>query len=273
MARPELAFDPRVYERTTALFAAKRNDLAPSAIIVLAGEIVHHLAVTVPRRTSLVPSKIADASVAAFCETLIQPDPASALRFIQSRRAEGISREDVYLGYIADAARHLGMAWDEDRISFVEVTYGTGHLYALMRSLRAERPVTTGPIELAKRALFATVPGEDHGIGITMAADLFREDGWDIVLQTDTEHDALLACADRMAPGIIGLSLSTERRVEALVRLVVALRLILPEAIIGVASGGNLDPDWVETRVDIDLVFGDVPSAITELDRRVRLQG
>lgn len=273
MGKPGIVFDPEIYGRATSLLASKRSDLDPAAIVTLASEIVRHLAVTAPRRITPAALEIPEASIAAFCDVLVQPDPTAALEFIRSRRAEGVSPEDAYLGYIAVAARRLGTAWDEDRISFVEVTYGTGHLYALMRALRADRPRRPGPIEASKRALFATVPGEDHGIGITMAADLFRENGWDIILETDTDHDALVACADRMAPKIIGLSLSTERRLEALIRLVVALRLIVPDAIIGVAPGGDLDADWVRSLADIDLMFADATSARHDLDRLVRLHG
>jgi hypothetical protein len=167
----------------------------------------------------------------------------------------------------------LGEGWETDRLSFLEVTYGTGHLYALMRALRAERPVTSAPTNMKKHALFATVPGEDHGIGVTMAADLFRENGWEIDLKTDTDHDALLAYIEATRPVIIGLSLSSDRRLDALVRLVVAIRICLPEVIIGVAPGDDLQPDRILKLADIDLMFDDVTRARTDLVRLVELRG
>jgi len=121
-------------------------------------------------------------------------------------------------------------------------------------------------------ALFATVPGEDHGIGITVAADLFRDAGWEIDLHVGSDHDALVAQVERIEPEIIGLSLSTEERLAALVRLVVAMRMAVPHALIGVAPAATLDASKVERVADIDLLFGDARSSLVELDRLIRLR-
>jgi methanogenic corrinoid protein MtbC1 len=272
MGQQNIAFDQQLFERTAALFASKRRDFSPDAIKVLANDIVVRLARSAPQGPSFARIDISDENITAFCDVLIQPEPDAALEFITARRAEGITRQGVYLGYIAVAARRLGEGWDESRLSFADVTYGTGHLYALMRALRAERPAPSKTVDQRKHALFATVPGEDHGIGITMATDLFRDDGWDIDLKTDTDHDGLIAYVERTQPRIIGLSLSTPRRLDALVRLVVAVRLVMPYAIIGVAPAGDMDAERVRALVDIDLLFEDACSACAELDRLIVLR-
>lgn len=273
MNKPNVSFDPEIFARTASLFASKRKDFAPDAIEALASDIVRRLARAAPRGAMIDASDISEESVAAFCDALIQPEPDAALQFIEARRAEGVTRQGVYLGYVSVAARRLGEGWEQDRLSFLDVTYGTGHLYALMRALRAERPPARQKVDTRKSALFATVPGEDHGIGITVAANLFRDEGWDIDLHTDTGHDALITHVETRQTEIIGLSLSTERRLDALVRLVVAMRMVMPHAIIGVAPGGDLDPARVRALVDIDLVFADAQSACADLDRLIELRG
>jgi MerR family transcriptional regulator, light-induced transcriptional regulator len=60
---------------------------------------------------------------------------------------------------------------------------------------------------------------------------------------------------------------TTNRHLDALVRLIVAARLIMPHAIIGVAPGAGVDPASLHELFDIDLVFGDARSALSELDR------
>ena len=121
--------------------------------------------------------------------------------------------------------------------------------------------------------MFATVPGEDHGIGITVATDLFRDAGWDIDLAIGANHETLMARIEEAEPQIIGLSLSTEQRLVALVRLVVAVRLVSPGVVIGVAPGSSVDAKRLRDLVDIDLVFTDAPSAIRELERLIQLRG
>lgn len=265
-------FDAGVFSRTASRFATKRDAFAPDAMEALATDILKRLADATSREPALVAADVDAESVAAFCEALIEPEPGAALRFIEDRRAEGLTRHGVYLGYVAAAARVLGEGWDADRLSLADVAIGTGHLYAVMRALRAEAPVARAAADDRRSALFATVPGEDHGIGVTMAADLFREAGWEIDLQAGADHDGLVAHVERTRPRIIGLSLSTERRLDALARLVVALRLVMPCAIIGVAPASSVDSERLHETADIDLVFHDARSARLELDRLLGLR-
>lgn len=104
------------------------------------------------------------------------------------------------------------------------------------------RPASSAPMGVCKHGLFAAAPGEDPGIGITMAADLFRERGWKIDLMTDTGHDAILTHVKARRPQIVGLSLSPDPRMNALVRLVAGLRICLPEAATGVMPAAAWTP-------------------------------
>lgn len=273
MGPPSESFDPTIFRHAVSVFAVKRASLAPTAVETLAEEVIRRLAAQGRRLSADTIPILSQERVAAFCEVLVQPLPEAALRFIQDRRDEGVTREALNLGYIAAAARHLGEMWEADRLSFVDVTIGTGHLYALMRALRAEKTSDLTAFDEKHSALFASVPGEDHGIGITMAADLFRQSGWEIDLQIGTDHDALVAHVEKTQPQIIGLSLHTDRQLVALVRLVVALRLVMSRAIIGVAPGSGLDAGHVQSLVDVDLVFTDARSACAELERMVRMRG
>lgn len=272
MTREPALLNTEVFARTASLFAAKRMSLAPDAVRAVASDIVRRIAQSPSLEQSFDIPAISEMSIAAFCDALIQPDPAAALRFIEERRAEGLSRQGVYLGYIPGGARCLGERWDRDELNFLQVTCGTGHLYALMRALRAEVPFVNRKFDNRRVALFATVPGEDHGLGITAAADLFREEGWEIDLETGTDHERLVSHVEKTHPLIIGLSLSGEKRIAALVRLVVAIRLVVPEAIVGVAPGSSVDAKHLYDLVDIDLVFTDALSAFRDLDRLIRLR-
>jgi MerR family transcriptional regulator, light-induced transcriptional regulator len=245
---------------------------SPLAVEALARNIIRRLALATRRAPRLEAHEVSEDSMAAFCDTLIAASPAQALRFVQARRDEGVSRQGVYLGYIAPAARRLGEGWENDELSFVDVTIATGHLYVLMRALRTDVAQVRPMGDALRCALFATVPNEQHSIGITMAAHLFRDAGWDIDLQIGTTHDGLVEHVAQTRPPIIGLSLSTEERVQDLSQLVGTLRAVVPDAVIGVAPAGGLDCGQISRFVDLDLVFRDVPSACTELDRLIRLR-
>jgi MerR family transcriptional regulator, light-induced transcriptional regulator len=259
--------DSDAFARAASRFARKRDTLDIGAVEAVSREIVDRL--SRPRSKGLEPDTPAvdEAEIEAFCNALMQASPDAALGFIDERRAHGLTRQGVYFAYIGAAARHLGEGWEDDRLNFIEVTIATGHLYALMRALRAEAEFEQSPRDIGRNALFATVPGEDHGIGITVAADLFREAGWDIDLHIGANMTALVARIEETVPSIIGLSLTTSRHLDALVRLVVAARIIAPHSIIGVAPGAGVDRAVLPDLVDIDLVFDDARSAMIELDR------
>ncbi len=272
MKRELALLDRQVFARTTSLFASKRETLPPDAVEAVANDIVRRLALLTKVARSVEVPEIDEEQIEAFCDVLVKPDPDAALHFIEDRRAEGLSRQGVYLGYIPGGARCLGERWDRDELSFLQVTCGTGHLYALMRALGSELPLLHRKFDNRRVALFATVPGEDHGIGITVAAGIFRESGWEIDLETGTDHDQLVAHVECTLPKIIGLSLSTERRLEALVRLVVAIRLIMPDAIIGVAPSSSVSEKQLHELVDIDLVFTDAAAALQKLEQLLWLR-
>ena len=269
MVEQNAAFDPELFARTALLFETKRQAFAPEAVQALAGDVLRRLAATMEKQHSLGHAMITAENVDRFCDALVQSEAAPAREFIEARRAEGVTKMGVYLGYISSAARRLGERWDDDELSFLEVTIGTGHLYALMRALRAESGPLPRFVDSRRAALFATVPGEDHGIGITVAAEVFRERDWDIDLQIGTDFDALVAHVERTTPRIIGLSLSSDGRLDTLARLVVALRLALPQAIIGVAAAGGLTCARIGTLADIDLVFESAESASDQLEQLI----
>ena len=269
MEMRQVAFDPERFTQTASLFVQKRQAFPADAVEQLAGDVLRRLALAGGQAGSADNPVISAERIDAFCEALIAPSTETALRFIEARRAEGLTRMGVYLGYVCAAARRLGEGWEQDEYSFLDVTTGTGHLYALMRALRAEAQDEQDIGDARKAALFATVPGENHGIGITVAADVFRERGWEIDLQIGCDHDSLVDRVERKGQRIIGLSLSTEARYDALARLVVAMRLAAPHAIIGVAGGDGVDPSVLRRLVDIDLVFESAVGACDLLEDRI----
>ena len=275
-SRHKFGIDLDLYTRTQGLFDAKRDKLRPDAIERLARDVVERLASSRDHGASL-PEAVAPATVRAdmvevFCDVLLTPDGPAALRFLEDELASIVTnRADLY-GYIAAASRRLGERWDADEITLLEVTVSVGKLYALVRSVGSHHdraPISSDP---QKVALFASVPGEKHTLGVTIGAEVFRDAGWDVDLLIGRSHDELLQHAQAARPSVIGLSLSTAAGLDALARMVVALRLVLPTALVAVADGPDTDEATLRNLVDIDLVITDAQSAERELSRLLRLR-
>ncbi|MDG4650626.1 cobalamin-dependent protein [Roseibacterium sp. SDUM158017] len=140
----------------------------------------------------------------------------------------GLSVEEICLDYLAPAARCLGEWWEGDRLPFTEVTMATARIQAMLRRLPAGRRGT--PSAGAKGAVFCAVPGEEHTLGVVMAADLFRRIGWDMGLLIGLEHDEILSRLKRDDRAVIGLSCSGDHSLPALGRLMTSLRRARPDA-------------------------------------------
>ncbi|WP_297772952.1 cobalamin-dependent protein [uncultured Roseovarius sp.] len=176
--------------------------------------------------------------VETLCTALVSRDEARSADEIIRELAKTRSTEVIYLQYLAAAARMLGDWWIEDRASFVEVTDATGRIFELLQkmTLTAHPPAT--PQEL--KVVFASIPGEQHTLGIRMAADLFRGDGWDIALKVGLSQDELVAEIAKLPRCIVGLSIGGRHSLDRLSSLVEALHRQCPQAAI-VVSGQDIE--------------------------------
>jgi methanogenic corrinoid protein MtbC1 len=109
-----------------------------------------------------------------------------------------------YILITSPAAKQLGEWWSSDEATFVEVTLGTGRIYAIMRAMsdmfEPRVPITS------KTAVFCTVPGETHSLGVKMATDMFRKNGWQIDLNIGMSHAELVESIGSAQHMLIGLS-------------------------------------------------------------------
>lgn len=264
--------DPSLVERSVSVFAVKARALDPAALEIVAGDVLRHVAGRAQSVHLSASRAQTDDRLPEFCAALLGPQHTKPLQFLEERQAEGVSFDALCLDYLGAAAVWLGREWDESRLSFLEVTVAVGRLYALMRALRAPSLPVTHASGAVRRALFATVPGEDHSLGITLAADMFRAEGWDIDLLTGCDHDRIVGETERLRPPVIGLSLSSEDRLATLVRLVVALRIVASSAIVAVAPPAAMDDDAVARVIDTDLLIRNAQDARAALDRSIRLR-
>ena len=173
-------------------------------------------------------SVLGDPCAAAMAYALCDEEDDAAALLIADLLAAGLSVEQVCLDHLAPAARRLGDMWDRDRLPFTDVTLAAARIQALMRKMPACR--TTASCASGKGAIFAAVPGEQHTLGVVMAADLFRRNGWDVGLMVGLTHDELLARMSRDDRPVIGLSCSGDHSYPALRRLLAALGRARPDA-------------------------------------------
>jgi len=200
------------------------TDLAQSALAKLCADLRQKM----PAGAETARSVLGDPCAAAMSYALCDDDEAAASAIVADLLRAGLSVEDVCLDHLAPAARHLGDQWERDRLPFSEVTYATARIQALLRRMPASRMIPS--CERGTGALFAAVPGEQHTLGVVMAADLLRRNAWDIGLLVGLTHEELLARLARDDRPVIGLSCSGDHSYPALCRLLDALAGVRPDA-------------------------------------------
>ena len=235
--------------------------LPPETVQVLADEVVVRLASRLRENQPRL-----DVSTEAICDALLSADAGSAQKIIDQERRDGVPVDVVYLHTLSEAAKHLGELWTRDEVSFLSMTVALGRIFEIMRGLRQETPVPSFDPRRSKRAFFASVPDEIHTLGVTVAASVMRNNGWDIELRTGLAHDALVEVIASDTHDIIGLSAGRHESVVALVRLVVALRIVKPGAKIIVCGQVVNQVPGLADLVDADGVIGDGDDALAILE-------
>jgi methanogenic corrinoid protein MtbC1 len=203
--------------------------------------------------------------VERLCYSLISDDGDEGRRFIEEVYSDGASLGAIYLNYLAEAAVVLGEWWENDDVSFSEVAIGTSRIYAIIRSL-SHLFVPTRPVEV-KSAVFASIPGETHNLGVRMAADMFGQEGWNIHLIVGKNHDELVSEVADSACSIIGLSAAGAHSTAALARLIIALRISNPGAAIVLSGQITKEAQEFVSHLDLDGVASDVSTALALFER------
>ncbi|WP_040483088.1 cobalamin B12-binding domain-containing protein [Yoonia vestfoldensis] len=257
-------FDRSAYQNAKRQLRLVETELPQNAVSSLAREVVRRLAFRMPRHENAadLPTQ---SEIDLLCAALLSADDTAADQFILAARRDGVDVGAISRGYVAGAARKLGQMWDDDRISFIDVTLACGKLYGIIRGLRHVLAPQIIQGRETRPALFALVPGETHTLGIEIATDHFRRDGWDVDMLMGLDHDAMVSEADLRHYEAIVLVANSDRMLEPLTRLSLALRITQPLAHI-IVAGGILDhhPDILHL-VGAEAVMADLDTAIATL--------
>lgn len=261
MNTPSMSWPVDCAVRTTEL-----TELAQSALARLCADLREKSA------AGAAQSVLGDPCAAAMAYALCDEDESAAIVIVEDLLQAGLSVEDVCLDHLAPAARRLGDLWDRDRLPFSEVTYGTARIQSLLRRMPSSRQAPSCGV--GPGALFAAVPGEEHTLGVVMAADLLRRNGWDVGLLVGLNHDDLVSRIARDDRPVIGLSCSGEHSYPALRRLLAALAGTRPDAQILLSGQIVHDADRLASLPAPVTIVRDVAETEAELVRiAARLRG
>ena len=224
-------------------------------VTVLATEVLHQIA----RRAVEIRKTRDRAAVKAAAIALTTGTEEEASTSLESLD-DPLHGLDWFLAErLGPIAKEIGTLWTADKISFLEATVGASRIYSYLRYRR--RPPHVQERGVRKSATFALVPGDMHTLGISAATDVFRARGWDITLLIGQSHDELTAHFESSQDLLFGFSAGSAVSLEPLARLVVALTVARPAALVMVSGQIATEPDAVRGIPGIDFCDADLEAS------------
>ena len=177
--------------------------------------------------------------------------------------ASGVDIEDVYLEGITPVARLLGQWWCDDVIDFATATLAFTRLRQLLFELS---PLFLMDASDHARGLTCFMVGEfqaQHTMGMFMLSEFFRRNGWQVRADECESGDDLLRKMSSDWFDLMAISLSCERQVVSMRRLIPLIRKASPNPQLKIMAGGALldvCPEIV-TGLGVELITQDARSA------------
>lgn len=173
---------------------------------------------------------------------LLHYDFEVPMAYVETIRHRGISVERIYLEMLAPTARRLGELWDRDECDFVQITIALGRLHQLLQRLsvlhvESPRRDATGHV---RRALLATVPGEQHAFGLLLVTQFFRQSGWEVWNEFPDSGQELIDTVRAHRFSLVGLSAATEPQLNGLSSTIRQIRRASMNPALCVMVGGPL---------------------------------
>ncbi len=188
--------------------------------------------------------------IAAFVDLLRHAGEAELDRAVGALHQRGLTVEALFLEVFAPAARYLNDLWLADRCDFSSVTVCLGRLQGLLRTwsptfgAEVKHPVN------GRRILLAQHPDEQHSFGLSMVAEFFRRDGWEVLGGVGGAVRDPSAQVAREWFDAVGFSIGSETRIDWLRERIAQVRRSTRNRAVVVLVGGPvfvLQPGWAQS--------------------------
>lgn len=156
-----------------------------------------------------------------------------------------MSLAGLYQGVVAPAMHELGRLWEKGAITVADEHLATAVTHRVLAALRPPGFVSQGfePDSGKPRAMLAAVQGEQHALGLRMAADLLEDAGYQtLYLGADVPSEALLQALATLSPDLLALSATMPESAGPLEEVASRVRDEYPELRLLVGGQASASP-------------------------------
>lgn len=205
-------------------------------------------------------------NIEEFARLVLQDDPELVVAYLESRRAEGVALDRIFLELMAPTARLLGEYWNQDICDFAQVTIGLSLLQQMLRKYSPASTVDGEANAESRHALVLPAPGEQHTFGICMVEEFMRAGGWRVEHHPAKSSDEIVSTVQDNWYSVVGLSLSTENFYAPLSECISNIRRTSRNSLVGVMVGGPFfieHPELIKS-VGADATAVNGPDAVVQ---------
>jgi len=160
--------------------------------------------------------RLADASLCSIEKTR---------QILRAWHRQGHLLADIYIDGIAPAARLIGERWTADEFDFVHCTIAHSRLHQILYEFSGEFLSEAYAEPNGLSLLLMSEPGSQHGLGVFMVSEFFRQAGWTVTLAAPQDVAEFKRNFHSDWFDAVALSISTERHLDAVSKAVAELQV------------------------------------------------
>jgi methylmalonyl-CoA mutase cobalamin-binding subunit len=239
--------------------SVRRSEGAMGGVSQFAAEVVARLVA----RDGTADPELKEALICQFVDAVAGTDPAAFELLKPELKRARISSAQLADVYIPEVARRLGKAWDDDALSFAQVTMGASRLQAILREIGSAW-IADGSGRPGGPTLLVILPsGEQHTLGAMVMAGRLRRSGISVCMRIAPNPAELAQLATMRAFDGALMSIASQDRLEVCQKLVTTLK-DATRGRLKVAVGGSVlgEVDDILRATGADVVTNDIDHAL-----------
>jgi methanogenic corrinoid protein MtbC1 len=222
-------------------------------------------------RFSTMAPRFDEAAIREFANQVLAHEVNALADIIIDHLDHQVAPETLFIQLIAPTARELGEKWNRDECDFVDVTMGLWRLQLLLRTIAIWAPPSPGWNLKSRRALFTTMPRDQHSLGTLMISECFQRAGWDVETLIEPEQSDILLALGSSSFDVVGLTVTTDFYIAEVPKLLTAMRSVSCNPKLAIMIGGpalGYDPEHAR-QLGADGTAADAAAALALADELV----
>lgn len=167
---------------------------------------------------------LGDEEIDRITQLLLSTEDGAFELAITVLKTHGVSINYIVLDLIPTIARRLGKEWEDDTLSFAEVSIGVNRLERVIHKLDYLFQVTQLEKRGNKSILISAFPDSQHSLGTLILSNYFIHSGWRVYRPENTSLKSISQEIESHSHDAIGISISCDEQLEQLENIISTLR-------------------------------------------------